>query len=75
MGEQQRIERERAAFVAAWREQHPGLVWITAWTCPLCLQVVQSLSVDAALDNRLVGYHQGWHGAAWKSYAAIGGES
>lgn len=65
----------QAAFVAAWREQHPDQTWGNVWQCPICAKVLQASEIDPAHQEFLtvmVGKHQRFHGQDWSSYEAAG---
>lgn len=60
----------QAAYVEAWRREHPDSLYTDEWKCPLCRYCVQADS-DQWLDHD-VKIHTDSHGQDWTAYLAAG---
>lgn len=67
-------EHAQAAYVRAWREEHPEHLYGTASFCPLCNCLVdQARAGCGALGgNPLQEHGERQHGADWSAYLALG---
>lgn len=70
----QKIKREaaQAAYVAAWRAEHPTGTWGEIWGCPLCGKVIQTTTEGAQYHQHDIEAHQEMHGLSWTAYQAAG---
>lgn len=73
----QKIKREaaQAAYVAAWRAEHPAEMFVDAWMCPFCKSAVQVAVTprEFAWDQgEQIEAHQQSHGDDWTAYLEAG---